>query len=420
MMNIILFSNSDHHGGASLTALNLASSLNQYFPDDFSGLYVSRKRSSFSFVHSLALTKFVIFSYLRNALAQFILRFMFYSNPHVQSLAFLPSTFKLVVNKYKNPVIHLHWINGEFISISDLVGINAPIIWTLHDCWPFLGTEHHDFSSTTDRYYSGSPSLHPPSQLKGLDLSLYTWLRKRRIYRLLDLHIICPSNWMKLKARKSLLFQELPIHVIPNSIDTDVFSLSNQQSARSSLNIVASKNIVMFCCYGNDSFDLKGSSYILPIIKMLLSVDPSLHFLIVGNISFTLPFDSDSITLFGKITDARIMAKCYQSSNLFINLSKFENLPTVCIEAQSCGIPVFAFDVGGTVDTIVDDSTGYLATPFDLNELVSAVSSYLLYNTINGKSFSPHFCRDEAVRRFSLSSVARQHHLIYNSVRSSG
>ncbi|WP_083773063.1 glycosyltransferase [Synechococcus sp. RS9916] len=414
-MKIILFSNSDHHGGASLTALNLASALFEYFPKEFCGLYVSRRRYSKPFVYYFPFSRYLVYPYLRNKLAQYILSLMSYSNPHVQSLALFPSALKNIISQYYRPIVHLHWINGEFISISDLDGINSPVVWTLHDCWPFLGTEHHDFLSTTDRFYDVTHSMQAPSQLKGIDLSLWTWKRKLNVYRQLNLHVICPSNWMKAKAQRSLLLKDIPLHVIPNAVDTCTFSTFDRKDARTALNIHTNKKIIMLSCYGNSSSDLKGFSFVPEVIRLLALLDLPIQFLIVGSNS-SIPLNTDNIISMGNIHDPRIMARCYQSSDLFLSLSKFENLPTVCIEAQSCGVPVFAFDVGGTRDTIADESTGFLASPYELTEIVSAIHQFLVYNTINGKLFSPVFCRNKTVKRFSFSSVANQHIELYRSI----
>ena len=46
------------------------------------------------------------------------------------------------VNKLKADVVHLHWINNGMLSIEDLKEINAPIVWTFHDSWPYTGGCH--------------------------------------------------------------------------------------------------------------------------------------------------------------------------------------------------------------------------------------------------------------------------------------
>ena len=60
---------------------------------------------------------------------------------------------KLLVEKIKvvkPDVIHLHNIHGYFLNYQVLFEYlqqtDIPIVWTLHDCWPFTGhCSHFDF-----------------------------------------------------------------------------------------------------------------------------------------------------------------------------------------------------------------------------------------------------------------------------------
>src|SRR5690606_41352063 len=43
-------------------------------------------------------------------------------------------------------IIHLHWVNFGLLSIDsigDLLKLGKPVVWTLHDMWPFTGGCHH-------------------------------------------------------------------------------------------------------------------------------------------------------------------------------------------------------------------------------------------------------------------------------------
>jgi len=62
--------------------------------------------------------------------------------------------------------------------------------------------------------------------------------------------------------------------------------------------------------------------------------------------------------------------------DLFINVSSSEGVPLSIMEALSCGIPVFATDVGGTSD-VVDDSVGKLLNEdFEPKELANYLLAY--------------------------------------------
>ena len=67
-----------------------------------------------------------------------------------------------------NPdLVHLHWINNEMISIEQIGKITKPIVWTLHDMWPYCGAEHY----TNDRrFIDGYNKKNKPGYEKGFDI----------------------------------------------------------------------------------------------------------------------------------------------------------------------------------------------------------------------------------------------------------
>ena len=43
-------------------------------------------------------------------------------------------------------VVHLHWINQGMLSLNSIkkiINSGKPIVWTMHDMWPFTGICHH-------------------------------------------------------------------------------------------------------------------------------------------------------------------------------------------------------------------------------------------------------------------------------------
>ncbi|MCE5332608.1 MAG: glycosyltransferase, partial [Bacteroidales bacterium] len=100
-------------------------------------------------------------------------------------------------------ILHLHWINLRFLDLKELQNVHKPIVWTLHDCWPFTGICHYFYDC--DRYVKSCgncPFLHSG---KENDLSHQIWKQKKQLYNELDLHIVTPSRWLAEAARKSSL-----------------------------------------------------------------------------------------------------------------------------------------------------------------------------------------------------------------------
>jgi glycosyltransferase involved in cell wall biosynthesis len=81
-----------------------------------------------------------------------------------------------------------------------------------------------------------------------------------------------------------------------------------------------------------------------------------------------------------KIYEFYIENECH----LFLNVSEFEGIPVSIMEATSFGIPVIATDVGGTIESVVNGTSGYLINKnFEPSELASIIKS--VFNLDNVK-----------------------------------
>ena len=89
-------------------------------------------------------------------------------------------------------IVHLHWLGKDMASLSDLRNLSGPVVWTLHDQWPLLGTRHYRLE---DSRWAGllcgweKPSL----GVRFLDTALS--VVKSAIYSK-KFHFIAPSSWM--------------------------------------------------------------------------------------------------------------------------------------------------------------------------------------------------------------------------------
>ena len=80
---------------------------------------------------------------------------------------------------------------------------------------------------------------------------------------------------------------------------------------------------------------------------------------------------------------------------------------------MSCGLPVVAFDIGGNGDMISHKSNGYLAKPFDTDDLLQGINWVLNHShpeTLANKA------RNIMLERFSYSKVAQQYQKLYDQI----
>jgi glycosyltransferase involved in cell wall biosynthesis len=63
------------------------------------------------------------------------------------------------------------------------------------------------------------------------------------------------------------------------------------------------------------------------------------------------------------------------ATDIFVNPSYSEGLPTSVMEAASVGLPVIATDVGGTREIVEHGTTGLLVEPYQPEQIAAAILS---------------------------------------------
>ena len=93
-------------------------------------------------------------------------------------------------------------------SIETLAKYKKPLVWTMHDMWPFTGGCHYsDGCEKYETLCNACPALGSTSKN---DLSQKIWKKKQKIWKHLDLHIVSPSHWLAECAKKSRLLENIP------------------------------------------------------------------------------------------------------------------------------------------------------------------------------------------------------------------
>ena len=102
----------------------------------------------------------------------------------------------------------------------------------------------------------------------------------------------------------------------------------------------------------------------------------------------------------------------YSAANLLVVPSRFESFAQTATEAQACGTPVVAFTTSGLKTTVIHKKTGYLAKPFEINDLAKGIEWTLKQNKINLNKIA----RESVVERFSYSIVGKAHQNLYKNI----
>ncbi len=385
-MKILLINFTDTGGGAAMAAVRLVTALNEH--GIYARLGVPQKKSACPYVfelpqkkHCFAVKLFRKVCSFSKTLSQPIRKwlpnpFAFRtSNGILHTTNFHSETDINWINNSDFDVVNLHWINGTVCN-KDIAKINKPIVWTMHDSWSCCGAEHHPNIAENDtRWKEGYFRYNKPSTTHGIDLCRKVWRQKKKYLKDKKITFTAPSHWEYDVLKQSALFGNCNCVNIPNIIDHSVFCPRDKQTARALLSIPADKIVIGFgAAYDIDNpKSMKGSFYLIEALQKLKNSE-NYYLVLFGpaNPAFT---STISIPFFasGYISNPTILATIYSLCDVFVNPSLIESFGLTTLESISCGVPVVAFDVGGTSDIVVHKETGYLARPYKSEELAQGI-----------------------------------------------
>lgn len=118
----------------------------------------------------------------------------------------------------------------------------------------------------------------------------------------------------------------------------------------------------------------------------------------------------DRLILPGKVAD---IAGALAAMDLFMLTSASEGLPSGTIEAQLAGVPVVAFDVGGTAETVLEGVTARLVPVNDLAAIVGAANGWLADRIARAEA--GRLAEVHALRRFSMERYLQDLEALYGS-----
>lgn len=308
-------------------------------------------------------------------------------------------------------VINLHWIASfvDYQSFFDQVPKRIPTIWTLHDMNAFTGGCHYDHGC--GRFTVGCGLCPQLGSRDQVDLSKQIWERKVGIYNKIAperMRIVTPSRWLASEVERSRLFRRFPVSVIPNGVDTDVFSPQDRVVARAALQVPQDTNVILFVA---DAVDVKRKGFVLLAEALAgLSDFPRLFLISLGSGEPTVDASIPHLHL-GHLGNDRLLALVYSAADLFVISSIQDNLPNTVLESLACGTPVVGFRVGGIPDMVRSGLTGLSAPPEDVSALCAAIM-HLIQNPAE-LAIMRDKCRSVAMAEYTLEMQARRYVQLY-------
>ena len=309
-------------------------------------------------------------------------------------------------------IINLHWVNSGMLDVRMLKKINKPIVWTMHDMWPFTGGCHY----VSDDCRKFCTSCHDCNQLEGMqkwDISIKVFRTKRKYYPEC-IHLVSPSKWLAEEARKSALLNMMPINVIPNCIEIEKFSPKDKLLARNALGLSKDSKIILFGAMGGASDPRKGFQYLKKAMEILYKrkqrVGKKIELLVFGGDSSDESFDFP-VHYAGRLHDDISLALLYSAADVMVVPSHMDNLPNTIMEALSCGTPCVGFNIGGIPDMIKHGINGFLANPYDEEDLAESILSVL--ENDERQKFMSKKAREYVIKNFNEKIIAKKYIELY-------
>ena len=292
------------------------------------------------------------------------------------STAMIPDHLLREIDRLNPDVVHLNWITGGFIRIESLAKISKPLIWTLQDMWAFTGGCHYTNDCARFLQECGRcPVLHSSGEN---DLSRKVFLRKQQSYRAIkNITITAPSRWLAQMVSESSLMGDRRVVVVPNGLNTTDFHASDRSEARKRLNYPTGKRIVLFGAIRATETPLKGFSYLVAALKILNRTD--LQLVVFGSSSAgKTDISGLDVRFVGQVTSQEMLIDLNTASDVVAVPSLQEVFGQVATEAMACSTPVVAFAATGLLDIVIHRETGYLAEPFNAEDLAKGIEWVLL------------------------------------------
>ena len=324
-------------------------------------------------------------------------------------------------NRYflKRPsIVHAHNLFPDFFDFRSLEEISAkyPLLITAHDCWLMTGHCAHPFECNRFEKGCGNcPDLMiPPAILR--DNTSQNLKVKNKILASSKPYLATPCNWLKemfLRSKVGHNFQE--IRVIANGVDTkSFFPIMDKKVLRRKYGL--SENSLIFTFAGNKIFSnpWKNFSVMLKSLQNLAThIDQKVVFMCIGERGQLIESPNFICQFFDYSKDVEKLNELYNCSDYYLHLAKADTFPNTILEAQACGIPVFANPICGIPEQILENRTGWLLDSSKPDKIAKAILTKI--SDVDYDQ-SVKDCRHHITSNFSFEKMILKYKDFYNDI----
>lgn len=305
-----------------------------------------------------------------------------------------------------NPdIIHLHNIHGYFINYPLLFRFlqewGGPVVWTLHDCWPFTG--HCAYFDMVNCNKWQNKCMNCPQRdsypKSYIDQSHRNFIQKKSSFNIISpqLILVPVSNWLSGLLTKSYLCN-CRIRKIHNGIDLKLFKPQSDDNKE--------KFVILGVASVWDQ--RKG---LADFIKLSNILSDRYKIILIGLSEKQIKSLPPNIQGIRRTENINQLVELYSMADVFINPTWEDNFPTTNIEAMACGTPVITYRTGGSPEAI-DSNTGIVVEQGDVQGLKKAIETI----RTSSDRFTPELCRGRAEKYFNQDDRFEEYFELYEKI----
>ena len=208
--------------------------------------------------------------------------------------------------------------------------------------------------------------------------------------------VVCVSNYTASSVQS--VFGNLPVHVIPNAIDTEIFCPGITHADE--LNTEKKKKFKLL--HVGNLTKRKGVD-LLPKIMSKLGPDFELHYtsgLRTSDILLKIP-NAKSL---GRLNDRELLDE-YRKADVLLFPTRFEGFGFAAAEAMACGTPVVTTNCSSLPELVDDRINGVLCPIDNVEAFVNAIND--LANNPKRLMILGQNAREKAVSSFHMGKMAK-------------
>lgn len=316
-----------------------------------------------------------------------------------KNYVFITSPLSEYQSLYRHPlvqeadIIHLHWV-GDFVDLPSFFShVHKPIVWTIHDQNPGMGSFHFQISLTI------ADSAHLWIN------QCFSRIKKKAVNGNNKPYLVAISQAMADFFKSNDILGECPIKVIHNGVDGTVYKMCDKQAVRRKYGIPQDKIVFAFSSYFLED-ERKGLALLIEALNKVSRKDIML--ICIGSYQ-SRPMADFEIKCTGLVDDTDLLSELYSAADYFVLSSFQEGFAQTPLEAMSCGTPVVAFPCSG-VSELINETNGIKCSDFTVEALKEGL------NEAMSVKYDRDTIRRDVLQRFGYDVIAKQYIQLYNEL----